>query len=161
MIMNAKNFDNQVRLITKEGFENLRKKLLKLEDKRPYLVDRLEHARSMGDLAENSEYHSAKEDLEFLDRQIDESREAITHLRVAQNRNDHSRVLLGCRVKVVADDGKQIVFMIVGDYESDPLKGKISYSSPLGKALFEKRVGDKAMVKTPNGIVHYKILAIN
>ena len=160
--MNTKNLDNKVKLITKEGFENLQKKLVKLEGKRPYSVDRLEHARSMGDLSENSEYHSAKEDLEFLDRQIGEMKEAIAHTRIAQNhRGNYLQVSVGCQVKVTTDNGKQIVFMIVGDHESDPLKGKISYSSPLGKALFEKRVGEKVTVETPKGIIHYKIVAIN
>ena len=160
--MNTKNLDNQVKLITREGFENLRKKLAKLEGKRPYLVDRLEHARSMGDLSENNEYHSAKDDLEFLDRRIEETREVIIHSRIAQDNNgNYSRVSVGCQVKVTTDNRKQIVFMIVGDHESDPLKGKISYSSPLGKALFEKRVGEKVTVETPKGIIHYKIVAIN
>jgi len=160
--MNTKNLNNQVKLITKGGFENLQKKLAKLEGKRPYLVERLEHARSMGDLSENNEYHSAKEDLEFLDRQIREIKEIITHSQVVQDHKDnHSRVSVGCRVKVVDGNGKQIVFIIVGDHESDPLKGKISYSSPLGKALFEKRVGEKVTVKMPKGTTHYKIVAIN
>ena len=154
--------NSQTKLITKEGFENLRKKLAKLEGKRPYFVDRLEYARNMGDLSENSEYHSAKEDLEFLDRQIGEMKEVIAHSRIAQNHKGNcSQVSVGCQVKVIADNGKQTVFMVVGDHESDPLEGKISYSSPLGKALFEKRVGEKAIVKTPKGIIHYKIVAIN
>jgi len=154
--------NDEIKLITKEGFENLQKKLAKLEGKRPYMVDRLEHARNMGDLSENSEYHSAKDDLEFLDRQIGEMREAITHSRIVQDqKGNYSRVLVGCRVKVVADNGKQVIFMIVGGQESDPLKGKISYSSPLGKALFEKRIGEKVTVKIPKGTIHYKIVAIN
>ena len=160
--MNTKNLDNQIKLITKEGFENLQKKLAKLEGKRPYLVDRLERARNMGDLSENNEYHSAKEDLEFLDRRIEEMREVIAHSRIARgHKGNCSQVSVGCQVKVTTDDGKQIVFMIVGDHESDPLKGKISYFSPLGKALFEKRVGEKVTVKTPKGTMHYKIVAIN
>jgi len=160
--MNTRKLDNQTKLITKEGFENLQKKLAKLEGKRPYSVDRLEHARNMGDLSENSEYHSAKEDLEFLDRQIEEIKGVITHLRIAQDHKGNcSQVSVGCRVKVTTGGGKQIVFMIVGDHESDPLKGKISYSSPLGKALFKKRVGEKVTVKTPKGTTHYKIVAIN
>ena len=153
--------NNQTKLITKEGFENLQKKLAKLEGKRLHAVDRLEHARSMGDLSENSEYHIAKEDLEFLDRQIEEIREAIAHSRIVQNHKGCSQVSVDCRVKVATDDGKQIAFLIVGDYESDPLKGKISYSSPLGKALFEKRVGERVTVRTPKGTTHYKIVAIN
>jgi len=154
--------NNQIKLITKEGFENLQKKLAKLEGKRPHAVNRLEHARSMGDLSENSEYHSAKEYLEFLDRQIGEMREVVIHSRIAQDQKGNcSQVLVGCRVKVATDNGKQVIFMIVGDHESDPFKGKISYSSPLGKALFEKRIGEKVIVKTPRGTTHYKIVAIN
>ncbi len=140
----------------------MQKKLASLEKKRPYLVDRLEHARSMGDLSENSEYHSAKEDLEFLDRRIGETREALTHSRIVDEpKGDCTQVLVGCRVKVATDKGKEMVFIIVGDHESDPLNGKISYSSPIGGALFNKRVGEKVAVKTPRGVVRYEILAIN
>jgi len=160
--MNTKNLDNQTKLITREGFKNLQKKLAKLEGKRPHLVDRLEHARSMGDLSENNEYHSAKDDLEFLDRQIEEMREVIAHSRIARgHKGNCSQISVGCQVKVATDNGKQVVFMVVGDHESDPLKGKISYSSPLGKALFKKRVGEKVTVKTPKGTTHYEIVAIN
>ena len=138
------------KILTPEGFSELQGRLDQLRKKRPAILDRLEHARSMGDLAENSEYTQAKQDLEFLDHQIDELEEKISQAHVADSGVRDDRITIGSRVEVVLDQ-KPIVLSVVGDDEGNPLAAKISYSSPLGQALLGKRSGEKTLLKTPDG----------
>jgi transcription elongation factor GreA len=147
--------------LTKEGLETLKKELAELVDvKRPKLVDRLSNARSQGDLSENSDYQSAKEELEFLDGRIDELTEVVQTAVVASGSKDgKSGVGVGTKITVKVN-GKEIVFNMVGEWEADPINKKISDSSPLGLALVGKNVGDKAEVEAPAGKVVYEILAI-
>lgn len=147
--------------VTKQGLEELKAELAELRDvKRPYMVDRLSNARSQGDLSENSDYQSAKEELEFLDGRIDELEEVLKNVQVvSSNGNGRSGVGVGTKVTVKAN-GKQTMFDIVGEWEADPMNKKISHDSPLGVALLGKNVGDKAEVEAPAGKIQYEILAI-
>ena len=146
--------------LTEAGLEALKRELADLLDvKRPKLVDRLSGARSQGDLSENSDYQSAKEELEFLDGRIDELTEVVQTAVVANGSKNGSGVGVGTKVTVKVN-GKQNVFNMVGDWEADPVNKKISDSSPLGLALVGKKVGDKAEVEAPAGKVIYEILAI-
>lgn len=147
--------------VTKQGLEELKRELSELRDvKRPYLVDRLANARGQGDLSENSDYQSAREELEFLDGRIDELEEVLKNADVVSgNGNGHSGIGVGTKVTVKAN-GKQTIFDIVGEWEADPINKKISHDSPLGLALLGKKVGEKAEVEAPAGKVIYEILAI-
>lgn len=146
--------------LTKEGLETLKKELAELlEVKRPKLVDRLSNARSQGDLSENSDYQSAKEELEFLDGRIDELTEVVQTAVVASSSKNGSGIGVGTKVTVKVN-GKETVFDMVGEWEADPVNKKISDSSPLGLALVGKKAGDKAEVEAPAGKVIYEILAI-
>lgn len=150
---------NNIKL-TKVGLEALKKELAELLDvKRPKLVDRLANARSQGDLSENSDYQSAKEELEFLDGRIDELTEVVQTAVVADGVKNGDGIGVGTKVTVKVN-GKETVFDMVGDWEADPVNKKISDSSPLGVALVGKKVGDKAEVEAPAGKVMYEILAI-
>lgn len=150
---------NSIKL-TKDGLEALKKELAELLNvKRPKLVERLSNARSQGDLSENSDYQSAKEELEFLDGRIDELSGVVQTAVVAGNIKNGDGVGVGTKVTVKVN-GKENVFNVVGDWEADPVNKKISDSSPLGLALVGKRVGDKAEVEAPAGKVVYEILAI-
>jgi transcription elongation factor GreA len=150
---------NSIKL-TKTGLEVLKKELAELLDvKRPKLVDRLSNARSQGDLSENSDYQSAKEELEFLDGRIDELTGVIQTAVVADGSQNGDGVGVGTKVTVKVN-GKENVFNVVGDWEADPVNKKISDSSPLGLALVGKRVGDKTEVEAPAGKILYEILAI-
>ncbi len=150
---------NSIKL-TKTGLEALKKELAELLDvKRPKLVDRLSNARSQGDLSENSDYQSAKEELEFLDGRIDELTEVIQTAVVAEDPKNGDGVGVGTKVTVKVN-GKENVFDVVGDWEADPINKKISDSSPLGLALVGKKVGDKTEVEAPAGKILYEILAI-
>jgi transcription elongation factor GreA len=150
---------NNIKL-TKTGLDTLKKELAELLDvKRPKLVERLSNARSQGDLSENSDYQSAKEELEFLDGRIDELTEVVQTAVVADSVKNGDGVGVGTKVTVKVN-GKETVFDMVGDWEADPVNKKISDNSPLGLALVGKKVGDKAEVEAPAGKILYEILAI-
>ncbi len=149
---------NNVKL-TQEGLIALKTELKDLRDvKRPKLVDRLANARSQGDLSENSDYQSAKEELEFLDGRIDELEEVIKNAKVTAAKKSGG-VDVGTKVTVKVGTNK-VIFNIVGEWEADPVNKKISHESPLGKALFGKKVGEKVDVEAPAGKVQYEIVAI-
>lgn len=146
--------------MTKEGQKALSRELDELVNvKRPKLVERLSYARSQGDLAENSDYINAKEELEFLDGRISELEGVLKSALVVSGNGKSSLVSLGTKVTVKSNGGKHI-FDIVGEWEADPANKKISHSSPLGQALIGKKVGDKVEVEAPVGKIAYTILAI-
>jgi transcription elongation factor GreA len=149
--------------LTKNGQKELQSELDSLvNDKRPKLIERLAYARSQGDLSENADYQSAKEELEFLDGRIDELTEVLKNSSVtpANSGKSASGIGVGTKVTVKAESGKETVFNIVGEWESDPMNKKISHESPLGVALVGKKVGEKAEVEAPAGKVVYEIVAV-
>ncbi|KKQ52383.1 MAG: Transcription elongation factor GreA [Candidatus Woesebacteria bacterium GW2011_GWB1_39_10b] len=147
--------------ITKEGLETLKKELGELtEVKRPKVVERLSNARTQGDLMENSDYHNAKDELEFLDGRIDELSAVLKNAEVISNGKPGNGVGLGTKV-TVKSNGSTHTFHIVGEWEADPGEKKISHTSPLGHALIGKNIGDKVEVEAPAGKVTYEILEIN
>jgi transcription elongation factor GreA len=124
---------NKVQL-TKVGFESLQKELDELVNgKRPKFVDRLANARSQGDLAENSDYQNAKDELEFLDGRIEELENVLKNASVVRGKNGDG-VSLGTKV-TLKTNGSTRAFEIVGDWEADPVNKKISHTSPLGLAF--------------------------
>jgi transcription elongation factor GreA len=146
-------------LITERGLNELKAELSGLKNvKRLALVERLSIARTMGDLAENSDYISAKEELSFMDSRIDELEELVKEAKVAVPTNN-DKIDFGhtVTVKINSSTAK---FQIVGEPEADPTKRKISHSSPLGLALMGKIVGDKVEVMAPVGKILYTIISI-
>lgn len=145
--------------LTQAGLDGLKAELnVLLNDKRPRLVDRLSNARQQGDLSENSDYQSAKEELEFLDGRIDELSEVVKTAVVAVDPKNGG-IGVGTKITVKVNS-KETVFSMVGEWEADPMNKKISESSPLGLALVGKKVGDAVEVEAPAGKVMYEILAI-
>jgi transcription elongation factor GreA len=148
-------------LFTPQGLEALKKECWELvEIKRPAAVERLSEARQSGDLAENSEYSQAKEELSFIDGRINELEEILKKAVVAEI--DHQKcgqVGLGCKVTVKNSAGEDI-FWVVGEWEANPAQKKISYTSPLGKGLLGKKVGDEVEVEVPAGKLVYTITKI-
>ena len=121
--------------LTEAGFAKLQKELDELEkNKRPAAVDRLSQARSMGDLSENSDYHQAKEQLEFIDGRIVELESVLNQAVIVKSGHSKKEVEVGAQVKV-SIKGSQHTFNIVGEWEADPKEKKISHESPLGKAF--------------------------
>lgn len=146
-------------VMTREGLSELKKELDELvNSKRPEAVSRLSVARGQGDLSENSEYAAAKQDLAFIDGRIAELEKVISEAQVVSN-HSKSKVDVGSRVTLHVN-GKKDTFTIVGEWEADPMQKKISNSSPLGKALLGKKVGEKIEVEAPVGKIAYKIISI-
>jgi transcription elongation factor GreA len=148
--------------LTSEGLNELKKELNELTNiKRPKLVDRLSYARAQGDLSENSDYQSAREELEFLDGRIEELTEVIKNATIVTQNGNSSKSGVGVGTKVtVKVNGKEVVFNVVGEWEADPVNKKISHQSPLGLALAGKNVGDKVDVEAPAGKIVYEIVAV-
>jgi len=145
--------------ITSQGLDLLKAELAQLVDgKRPHLVDRLSFARSQGDLSENSDYQSAKEELAFADGRIAELEELVKNSKVVTPTLG-SAVDFGNAV-TVSVNGTQVVFQIVGEWEANPAQKKISHTSPLGSALLGKKAGDKVEVEAPAGKILYTIVTI-
>lgn len=147
--------------LTPEGLEDLRREYEQLlNEKRPKVVERLANARSLGDLSENNDYITAKEELEFLDGRIVELERVLNNVVVIKNSFGKKReVTLGTRVTVHVN-GIRHTFHIVGEWEADPKNQRISHESPLGRALLGKKVGDEVTVEAPVGKLAYKVLAI-
>lgn len=145
--------------ITSTGLDQLRTELSGLSTKRrPELVERLSIARSMGDLSENNDYQSAREDLSFVDGRISELEELIKNSKVVKP-TGNTQIAFGHSVKVTIN-GQQVIFQIVGEWEANPAQKKISHASPLGQALMGKKIGDKVEVSAPAGKVVYTIVSI-
>jgi len=149
--------------ITKEGLEKLRQELHKLLTvERPKNIKAIEEARSHGDLAENAEYHAAKERQSFLEAKINELEMAISRSEVIEiDKEPTERIVFGTTVelrKIV--NNQNVIYQLVGPYESDPEDGKISVTSPLGKALIGNEEGDSIKIKTPGGVQEFEILEI-
>lgn len=147
--------------LTKEGFDKINSELGELKNtKRPVAVDRLQKARAMGDLSENSEYVAAKEDLEILDERIQEIEVLLADVEIIESSNTPTEVVeIGTKVSVRIN-GSDDVFYIVGEFEADPANKKVSYTSPLGQALMGKKVGEVTSFDAPAGKKEYTILDI-
>lgn len=148
--------------LTKEGVAELKKELETLLAERPPIAERIRTAREFGDLAENAEYSSAREEQERVEGRIAEVENILQNLEVIKKPTNDSKVRLGSGVKLKAKvaGGKTKEFQVVGTVEADPLNGKISDESPIGKALMGKKEGDEVEIKTPAETATYKIVDI-
>lgn len=150
--------------LTQEGYDEIIKELAELEDvKLPQVIQRVEAARQYGDLSENAEYHSAKEEQELTETRIGDLQDILANSTIVKQTGKTSAVGMGSLVSVqIAQKGakKKKEFQIVGEYEADPKSNKISSASPIGKALMGKKKGDVVEVKTPAGVASYEILEI-
>jgi transcription elongation factor GreA len=146
--------------LTPEGLEKLKKELEYLKNtKRKEIAKTLERSISFGDLTENAAYQEAKEAQAFLEGRILELENIIRSATIISNNKKKDLVQVGSVVEVKSD-GEKWKFKIVGSEEAKPLEGKISYNSPLGKALLNRKKGEKLEVTTPEGKKEYKILKI-
>lgn len=145
--------------LTQEGLEKVKKELNELKNiRRKEVAERIEKAKELGDLSENAEYQEAKEEQAFIEGRILELENILNNSIVSSGHSDGT-VDLGSTVKVKSN-GQEQIFTIVGFNEADPLDGKISNESPLGKSFMDKRQGDKVTVTTPKGNVEYEILEV-
>lgn len=147
--------------LTKEGLAELKTELAMLVEKRTEISEAIATARSQGDLAENAEYHEAKEDQARNESRIEEIEHIIANAEVIATPKDDNKVRLGSTVKLKHEDGKTKEFQVVGTVEADPLNGKISDESPIGQALLGKKEGEEVEIKTPAETTTYVIADIS
>lgn len=142
-----------------EGHAHLVTTLRKLkEEERPEVVLMIEEARAHGDLSENAEYHAAKERQGQIEAQIYDLEDRLARAQVIDPTTlSGDRVVFGGTVKLLDEDDKAVTYQIVGQTEADARVGRISYSSPLGRALIGRRVGEEVEVTTPSGDKYYTI----
>lgn len=147
------------RIISKEGYEILMRELKELRDvKRPSIIKRIESAKELGDLSENAEYQDAKEELSLVDTRIGELLEMVSDIEVV-DKSEGAAVGMGSIVVVKVGKGER-TFTIVGASEADPINGKISNESPIGRGLMGRHAGDEVSVDTPSGTAVYHIVSV-
>ena len=130
---------------------------------RPQNIRAIEEARRHGDISENAEYHAAKERQSFLGGKINELKSVIGKSEVLEiETSPPDTLVIGTTVLLYnLDTDEEVRYQLLGPYESDPDKGKISVISPLGQALIGREVGEEISVKTPGGIQEFEILEIS
>lgn len=144
-----------------EGYERLTADLKALREERPRIVDAIEEARAHGDLSENAEYHAAKERQGQVEATIADLEDKVTRAQIIDPASLSSdKVIFGATVTLLDDDDKPVRYQIVGPYEADARVGRISYNSPLGKALIGRRVEDEIEVTVPAGEKFYVVQKI-
>ena len=146
--------------LSPEGIETLKKELQELKTKkRQEIARRLQEAKDLGDLSENAEYFEAKEAQSLNENRIAELEELLKNAVVIKTPSAEGVVRIGSTIETKSNSNTE-VFRIVGSAEAKPQEGKISNESPLGRAFLGKRAGDEVDIKTPGGIVKYKIIKI-
>jgi len=148
--------------LTPEGVVRLKEELDELVNvRRPALAERLRKAIQQGDLWENADYITAKEEQAFLEGRIREIETMLRNAVLIEYEGPADEVGLGSRVTVVEEGTDEPeVFHLVGPAEADPGNGRISYESPLGRALMGHRVGDRVRVEAPAGEIVFRIVGV-
>lgn len=144
--------------ITAEGKKALEAELKDLKARRGDVADKISEARDFGDLSENAEYDAAREEQGLLETRIAEIEEIISNAEIIKA-SRKSTVDLGSRVELKTGN-KRMVYTIVGPVEADPLAGKVSNESPIGMALYGKKVDDKVTIETPKGNISYTVVSV-
>ncbi len=146
--------------VSREGLEKFKQELEDLVNvKRKEIIERIERAKELGDLSENAEYAAAKDEQAFTEGRIIELQDMIARAEIINGDGRIDIVRVGSKVKVKSD-GAEAEYEIVGVAEAEPLAGKISNESPLGRAFLGKKRGDKVQIQVPKGMVDYTILEI-
>lgn len=149
--------------VTKDGYESLKKELENLKRvQRPQNIQAIEEARAHGDLSENAEYSAAKDRQSFIEGRINELQYKLTHAEIIDpEKLPKNRAIFGSRVVLEnIDTGQDVEYQLVGPDESNIEKGRISVSSPLGKAIIGKKPGDALTLQTPGGKRNYELVEI-
>lgn len=145
--------------ITEVGKKELEAELETLKGRRGEIADRIAEARDYGDLSENADYDTAREDQAQVETRIAEIEDILARAEIIKA-GKGSRVTVGSTVELKSG-GKSVTYTLVGPVEADPLEGKISNESPIGEALMGKKVGESATISTPKGEVAYEIVKIS
>ncbi len=141
-----------------EGYEQLTRELKALREERPRIVEAIEEARAHGDLSENAEYHSAKERQGQIEMSIADLEDRVSRAQIIDPASlSGDRIVFGATVTLLDDKEKPIRYQIVGMTEADAKVGRISYNSPLGRALIGRKVEDEIEVTVPSGDRFYVV----
>ena len=146
--------------LTSEGITELKAELNDLVAQRGPIAERIKTAREFGDLSENAEYSSARQEQERVEGRIAEIEAILLNVEIIKKPRGDSKVQLGSFVKLKGDN-KTKEFQVVGTVEADPMNGKISDESPIGQALLGKKEGEEVEIKTPVETSTYKIVDIS
>lgn len=144
--------------ITAEGKKELELELEELKSRRGEVADKISEARDFGDLSENAEYDAAREEQGLLETRIADIEEILINADIIKP-TSRSTVGLGSKVELKTG-AKKVAYTIVGPVEADPIEGRISNESPIGMALYGKKVDDKVTITTPKGDTSYTIVSI-
>ncbi|WP_114519891.1 transcription elongation factor GreA [Altererythrobacter sp. ZODW24] len=145
-----------------EGYETLMADLKQLRAERPTIVDAIEEARAHGDLSENAEYHAAKERQGQVEAMIGDIESKVTRAQIIDPKTlSGDKVVFGATVTLLDDDDKPVKYQIVGETEANVGSGRISYSSPLARALIGRSKGDEVELTVPSGDKSYLIEKID
>jgi transcription elongation factor GreA len=147
--------------LTREGIAELKKEHEELISQRGPVAERIKTAREFGDLSENAEYSSARQEQEKAESRISEIDHILLNADVITKPKGDNKVQLGSKVVLKGMDGKTKEFQVVGTVETDPLNGKISDESPIGQALLGKKLKEEVEIKTPAETATYKIVEIS
>ncbi|MAP69611.1 MAG: transcription elongation factor GreA [Erythrobacteraceae bacterium] len=141
-----------------EGYEKLTADLKALRAERPLIVDAIEEARAHGDLSENAEYHAAKERQGQVEAMIGDLEDKISRAQIIDPTSlSGDKVIFGATVTLLDENDKPVRYQIVGQTEADAAKGRISYNSPIGRALIGKQLEEEVEVTVPSGDKFYLI----
>ncbi|MCG6120144.1 transcription elongation factor GreA [Blastomonas sp.] len=144
-----------------EGYEKLSRELKLLKEERPLIVEAIEEARAHGDLSENAEYHAAKERQGQVEATIADLEGKLSRAQIIDPTTlSGNKVVFGATVTLLDEDDKPVKYQIVGEAEADARKGRISYSSPLGRALIGRLLDDEVEVSVPSGDKFYVVSKI-
>ena len=145
--------------ITADGKKELEAELKELKSGRAAVAEKISDARDFGDLSENAEYDAAREEQGLLETRIAEIEDILQNASIIKA-GSKTKVSLGSHVDI-SSGSKKASYTLVGPVEADPLDGKISNESPIGVALFGKKIGDKVLIKTPKGEVEWEVTRIS
>jgi transcription elongation factor GreA len=149
--------------LTAEGLANLRDELEELTTvKRPEVISRIKSARELGDLSENADYEAARKEQSFLEGRVQQLEQMIKHAVIIETSSEGGTVVvLGSTVTVETDRHGEESFQIVGSAEADASAGKISFTSPIGRALMGRKAGEKIRVEIPSGSMDFRIVGVH
>lgn len=145
-----------------EGHRRMSEQVRHLKQvERPAVVEAIEAARAHGDLSENAEYHAAKERQAHIESSIADLEDQLSRAMVIDpTALSGSKVVFGATVTLIDEDDRRVKYQLVGQAEADAKEGKISYNSPLGRALIGREVGDEVEFSTPSGDRYYEIAKV-
>jgi transcription elongation factor GreA len=140
------------KFLTPEGIQKIKQEIIELKEEKPLISERIRDAKELGDLSENSEYTTSKEDLARTNSRIKELENLLKTAEVVDSREKNDCIGIGSTI-VIEMNGTEKEYKLVGSEESDPSQGLISYQSPFGEALLDKKTGEKVEIQTPKGTI--------